>query len=63
MSLEGPMRPSPLTAPAINRDFVGALDELVAQARQGQRRDSRFFKPAQRVALQPYAGPARPAPR
>ena len=45
MSLESPRWPSPLTAPAINRDFVGALDDLVAQARQGQRPDSRFFNP------------------
>ena len=45
MSLQSPKRPSPLTAPAINREFVGALDELVAQARQGQRPDSRFFNP------------------
>ncbi len=45
MSLESPKRPSPLTVPAINRDFAGALDELVAQARQGQRPDSQFFNP------------------
>ena len=45
MSLESLQRPSPLTPPAINRDFVGALDELVAQTREGQRPDSRFFNP------------------
>ena len=45
MSPESAKRPSPLTAPAVNRDFVVALDELVAQARQGQRQDSQFFNP------------------
>ena len=45
MSLESPKHPSPLTAPAVNPDFEGALDELLAQARQGQRPDSRFFNP------------------
>ena len=35
----------PLAAPSVNPDFLKALDELVASARQGQRPDSRFFNP------------------
>ena len=46
MSLESPKRPSPLAVPAVNREFAGALDELVALARQGQPPDSRFFNPS-----------------
>ena len=42
MSLESPKQPTPLIAPAINREFLGALDELVANARQGQPPDSQF---------------------
>ena len=45
MSLESPKQPTPLIAPAINREFLGALDELVANARQGQPPDSQFYNP------------------
>ena len=38
-------QPSPLAAPRLNPEFVSALDELVALARQGQPPDSRFFNP------------------
>jgi len=36
---------SSLAGPAIYAPFAGALDELVATARQGQRADSEFFNP------------------
>ena len=36
---------SVLDGPAVNPDFVGSLDQLVAIARQGHRPDSQFFNP------------------
>ena len=36
---------SALTGPPIDPAFVKALDDLVATARKGQRRDSQFFNP------------------
>ena len=46
MSLQSQQdQPSLLDAPPINPDFVKALDDLVALARQGQSSESQFFNP------------------